>query len=276
MKKNMLVWGVLLSLCLGVLPVYADANPRITLVNAPDQDRSAVMDLCSDINESIQAEELLSDSAFLIEKNTREDVVIEVNMSAYRSNLLSVQDRQKIMQIALQSIQNSRISRTNRNKIFDELCALDSTTANFVRQLSDDVQSDFAGAYAVFKPFSGFFGWVLGMLTLGMFLVLGLSMVFDIAYINLPFVQLLLERDEEGREASKKPMFVSLEAHSAVREADSKAGISYVSPNSLYLKQKGKQFVMVSICILYLCSGQIYIIAGKCIDYFREILKLLF
>lgn len=63
MKKNMLVWGVLLSLFLGVLPVYADANPRITLVDAPDHDRSAVTDLCSDINESIQAEELLSDSA---------------------------------------------------------------------------------------------------------------------------------------------------------------------------------------------------------------------
>ena len=109
-------------------------------------------------------------------------------------------------------------------------------------------------------------GWIFGLITLGMFLVLGLTIVVDIAYINLPFIQNALTSDQG------KPRFVSLEAWDAVKEADSKAGERYVNPTTLYLKHKTKQYIIVCICILYLASGEIYNLISIMISYFRGLL----
>ena len=241
----------------------------MTLTDAPDRDIREVDTLCKNVNDRIFERTKNSDvSSFFVNASADGDLVIEIKMSKYRSDLVSQETRQDVMQIALEEVQSSSISRANRNKIYNELCALDETTSNLVRQLSEDVQSDFVGAYSTFRPFSGFFGWALGVLALGMFMTLGLTIVLDLTYINLPFMQLILH----GTKDNEKPRLVSLEAYSAVREADSKAGEAYVSPNGIYLKHKGKQLVMVSVCILYLTSGRLYELVATCIDYFRGIL----
>lgn len=261
---------VLIGVVFSAIPIVvsAESNPVITITNPPSKDKREFDKMCTDINESLHNNKLfmidgLWTENFLTYDNNEN---ITINMLTYKD--YGQEDRQKIMQIALSGIHNSGVSRSNRNKIYNELCSLDETTSALVRQLSEDVQADFAGAYTSFKPFTGFFGWLLGIITLGLFLTLGLSIVFDIAYINLPFMQLALSRQE-----GEKPKLVSLEAWSAVKEADSKAGESYVSPNTIFLKHKSKQYVVVAICILYLTSGQIFNLIANAVDYFRGILR---
>ena len=170
------------------------------------------------------------------------------------------------MQVALDTIYNSNVSKTNRNKIYNALCKQDEPTSALVRQLSEDVNADFAGAYKYFKPFSGPLGVVLGLLTLAIFVILGLTLVIDIAFITLPFVQsCLLNNDGKAK-------FVSIEAVNAVKEQESKSGSEYVNPIGIYLKSKTKQYIAIFICILYLMSGKIFSLLARFMDYFSGIL----
>ena len=144
---------------------------------------------------------------------------------------------------------------------------MDETTATLVRELSTDVRADFGKAMGWFRPFSGWVGWLLGSIALLMFMLLGLTMIVDIAYISLPVVQLLLTDDTKNR-----AKFVSHEAYSAVKEQQSKSGVEYKSPMVLYLKAKTIQFVAIFICLLYLVSGQLYVVLASMMDYFHGLL----
>lgn len=193
------------------------------------------------------------------------NVTLTINMRQYKK--LNNQLQQDTMQVTLDGIYNSDISRTLKNKIYNEISALDATTAALVRQLSNDVTADFAGAYSWFKPFSGVIGWFLGVAALAMFAVLGVTMVIDIAFITLPIVQLALTKEKEN-----KATFVSHEAFHAVKEQQSKAGTEYVSPMAVYLRSKTGQFIALFICLLYLVSGELYGLLASLIDYFRGVL----
>lgn len=264
------VWGI--AFMLFPMCVYAGdaSNPKISIISP--NSTNGYEDICDSINEAIHNEKIwVGDGVegvidFLTCDISDGDVVITVNMHDYTN--LSEEKRQVVMDCALRGITSStnNVARTSKTKIYNELCALDSTTSNLVRQLSSDVNADFVGAYNTFKPFSGVVGWIFGLITLGMFLVLGLTIVVDIAYINLPFIQNALTSDQG------KPRFVSLEAWDAVKEADSKAGERYVNPTTLYLKHKTKQYIIVCICILYLASGEIYNLISIMISYFRGLL----
>lgn len=269
------VMGVVLQL--PPLLINADANPIISISNPASQDAATgnvgkIFDAISTVNSDIHDAGLLTGKDnyagytedFLSGNydSSSKVVNITINMSAY--NRLTNKNRQTVMQIALEDIYNSNISRSNRNKIYNELCNLDETTANLVRQLSTDVTADFGEAYQMFKPFTGTIGIILGVLSLLIFILLGITMVLDIAYITIPVFQMFLT-PEHG----ENPKFVSLEAYSAVKEAESKAGTQdYKSPMSVYFRTKTKQLVMIFICLLYLVSGNLYTLIASWIDYF--------
>lgn len=265
--KNMVAVIMMAIAFIGVssVCVYADSNPMVVIANTNQV--SEYESMCSLINHSIwqKVQKWNEDSiCFLICEIDKPSVKIEINMQEY--NKLAQENKQKVMQIALSEVDNNtKIARIHRTKIYNEICALDETTSNLARQLGDDVQSDFGEGYAVFKPFSGVVGWIFGLITLLMFIIISITFVVDIAYINLPMFQNILTSD------NKKPRFVSLEAWSAVMEADSKAGQEYLNPTMLYLGHKSKQFLAVAVCVLYLTSGKIFVIIAQVINYFRGI-----
>lgn len=283
MKNGSVVRVALFLLIMGVVcgltPISIQAsttNPAITITNVPAGDASSsggkIPMALNKINEQLRnghgwstnsntATEFLS----YYYNNSAKSCTITVNMTQYKK--LDNKLQQETMQIALDGIYNSDISRTIKNKVYNEICALDETTAALVRELSNDVTADFAKAYMWFKPFSGVIGWILGVISLGMFILLGLTVTVDIAYIALPVIQMVL--NEEGKDKAK---FVSYEAYKAVKEQQSKSGTEYVSPMVVYMKLKTVQFVAIFVCLLYLVSGQIYLLLGSMMDYFRGIL----
>lgn len=274
-----LMMGVVLGLSPIVVSADNDGMPIISIINPPSQDAGTIgtiAEAIQNINTAIHDKSIFNGDVdngiaaedFLIyDSSSTSDIVnIKINMPSYKK--LKQKEKQDVMQLALDGIYNSRISRTNKNKIYNELCALDTSTSSLVRQLSDDVNADFNGAYKYFKPFSGPLGIVLGLFSLILFALLAMTIVVDIAFMTIPFIQTWLMGD-----SGDKAKFVSLEAVSAVKESASKIGTSeYKSPINYYMKTKTKQLVAISICLLYLVSGQIYSVLAQIIDYFSGIL----
>lgn len=274
-----LMMGVVLGLSPIVVSADNDGMPIISIINPPSQDAGTtgtVAEAIQNINTAIHDKSIFNGDVdngiaaedFLIyDSSSTSDIVnIKINMPSYKK--LKQKEKQDVMQLSLDGIYNSRISRTNKNKIYNELCALDTSTSSLVRQLSDDVNADFNGAYKYFKPFSGPLGIVLGLFSLILFALLAMTIVVDIAFMTIPFIQTWLMGD-----SGDKAKFVSLEAVSAVKESASKIGTSeYKSPINYYMKTKTKQLVAISICLLYLVSGQIYSVLAQIMDYFSGIL----
>lgn len=239
------------------LNVCCGANPRITISEPPDGDKGKMKDLVNQVNK-------MSDVKFdfLTYNSDSGNVTIEINMAEYKD--LSQKGRQRLMQLTLSTVQNSGVSRINRNKIYNFIADEDVAVSSLVRQLSDDVRADFAGAYSYFKPFGSGLGIILGVLVLAIMAALGLTIVIDLSYITIPWVQLAFEEKKH-----EKPWGVSIEAWKAVEEAESKPGSDYVNPLSVYFRSKSKQMVAISLCLLYLVSGQLYNFIADVMDYFR-------
>lgn len=271
----LLIMGVVIWLSPNLVVSADTSNPVISISNPPNQDANtsggAIADLCLTINNNIHARGIMksnvaavADTDFVTYSFSSNVANITINMTEY--NKLGNKVKQDLMQVALDTTYNSNVSKTNRNKIYNALCKQDEPTSALVRQLSEDVNADFAGAYKYFKPFSGPLGVVLGLLTLAIFVILGLTLVIDIAFITLPFVQsCLLNNDGKAK-------FVSIEAVNAVKEQESKSGSEYVNPMGIYLKSKTKQYIAIFICILYLMSGKIFSLLARFMDYFSGIL----
>lgn len=271
----LLIMGVVIWLSPNLVVSADTSNPVISISNPPNQDANtsggAIADLCLTINNNIHARGIMksnvtavADTDFVTYSFSSNVANITINMTEY--NKLGNKAKQDLMQVALDTTYNSNVSKTNRNKIYNALCKQDEPTSALVRQLSEDVNADFAGAYKYFKPFSGPLGVVLGLLTLTIFVILGLTLVIDIAFITLPFVQsCLLNSDGKAK-------FVSIEAVNAVKEQESKSGSEYVNPMGIYLKSKTKQYIAIFICILYLMSGKIFSLLARFMDYFSGIL----
>lgn len=277
-KFQRLVIIVFSILCIGALvaPLSVQAGTEPTIVVAGSTLSSAentrITSTISSLNSEIKTEVPKMNSQDFISyyysngstTSTSYDLVLEVLMSKYKT--LSSADKQKVMEIALTTIDNSQISKMNKTRLYNKIAELDESVSSLVRQLSNDVKADFASGYNMFKPFSGVIGTVLGVLCLAIFIMLGISIIIDIAYITLPFIQIALT---DRVEKKSKVSIVSSEAIKAVEAAHNSAGTEYINPMGYYLKHKVKQFIALGICLLYLVSGQIYDLMAEIIDMFQ-------
>ena len=281
-KFYKLVIIVFSILCLGALmaPLSIQASTEPTIVIAGSTLSSAentkITSAISSLNNEIKSEVSKMNSEDFISYyysdgattytsySSGKDLVLEVLMSKYKK--LPAADKQKVMNITLTTIDNSQIGKVNKTKLYNKIAELDESVSSLVRQLSDDVKADFAEGYNVFKPFSGVIGTILGVICLTIFILLGISIIIDIAYITIPFIQVAFT---DRAEKKKKVSIVSSEAIKAVEAAYNSEGTEYINPMGYYLKHKTKQFIALGICLLYLVSGQIYYLIAKIIDMFQ-------
>lgn len=275
-------WLGAVAMLLLLFSINADcvSNPTVTMSSLTQTEISLIEDTCKDINESIYensnktgvtdpSTQMLKASRDPNSSNTNGKMIenVEFNVSVY--NRLDQLEKQEVMSIILNGIDNSQLSQISRSKIYNFVSNSDKSTSNLVRQLSNDVRADFASAYGTFKPFTGVLGWILGIITLAIFIVLALTIVIDLAYIIIPFVQNCLSSEN----VSVKPRFISTEAWNAVMSAEKSIGSTYREPVGVYFKLKTKQFLAIGICLLYLVSGKIYDVIAAVIDMFGEFIK---
>ena len=182
-------------------------------------------------------------------------------------NEFSLKDKKAVMTFILTSIDNAD---TDGNQTLMQMYQFfesqDSTTANLVKQLNDDVKADYISAYSILRPFTGGYSTVLGILCLVMFALLTLTFVIDLAFIVLPVFRNFLT-DTLG----EHPKFVSKEAVMAVREAEGDH-LGKKDAVWIYFKGRVKVVIVLGIVLLYLVGGKIYDIVGLIIDYLENII----
>lgn len=258
--------AIILGVVLQLLPIFClHAEPCLVIsqIDSTSGDKIRIEDTIDEINQALA--EKMELPTFMTYEFNNDALTIKLDTTTY--NNLSQKSKQELMEICLVTIQNSSISSTNRNKIYNFISDSDPTVSKLVRQLSSDVTADFAEAYMWLRPFTSPLSVFLGVLSILIFVLLGLSIVVDIAFIVIPGFQWLLLRSTE----SKKPPFISIEAWDACKEAESHAG-SGRTPLQAYFKSKVKEYVVLAICLLYLVSGEIYTLVGILVDYFQGLL----
>lgn len=263
-------YAIVITLLLGVatllspFKVMADVSAKPTLaISCNSADYSTILSNASSINSFAEFDFIEVSKA--LEVGSTSSCNISLDMSTYKP--LPQSEKTSIMEYALTTISESSMSTMSRNKIYNFIESQDESTASLVRQLSNDVNADFAKAYTMFKPFSGALGIVLGVFSIVIFVTLTLMILVDLSYIVIPAIRDMLTPSS----SSARPKFVSNEAWYAVKEVDS-ANDTRKNVLLVYLKKKTLQFVALSICILYLLSGEIYILIGNLMDMFRGIL----
>ena len=229
--------------------IYADSVDAVITVSTGSAEISSI---CTQSNAQTNGVTVLTYKS--------KDGTLSFSNSNYSE--LEIEEKQNFMKTALLATKESHLGTQVKSKVYNFITEQDSSVASAVKYLQTDTSADFAEAKAWFAPFSGPISTVLGLLCILIFVFMGASMIFDIAYLVLPGFQLILEHGEEH----KRPFGVSNAAWKTNRQ------ISDVNNNdnvmSVYLKKRIPEMLLISICLGYLVSGKIYSVMVYFIDAF--------
>ena len=152
--------------------------------------------------------------------------------------------------------------------------------ASLLATLMQNTNPDFSTANRIYEPFSGTVGTILGVVSIFVMALLGVTMALDIAYITIPAFQMALGGDEGGQGGKKGlSAIISPEARNAAKAAEGGGGGQggsgeYKAAIGIYFKYRWKGLVMLAICLLYLVQGEIYSFVGWFIDLFGGFLGM--
>lgn len=162
--------------------------------------------------------------------------------------------------------------------LYNEMQNYDGMGSQLMASLLSETKPDYATANRIYKPFSGIIGTILGLLSVIVMALLGVTMALDLVYINIPAAQLVLGSEKDGSGSGNgatkfAAKLVSAEAQKAVEatQNDGQNG-EYKGANGVYFKYRWKGLVLLGICLLYLVQGQIWSFVAWLIDLFSGFL----
>lgn len=168
---------------------------------------------------------------------------------------------------AVDSDQADGVSESTVQNWWKELQSKDGVGSKFLNEILKNTKPDFVTANAIYAPFSGLVGTIMGLIAVLLMAFLGIVIVSDIAYIALPPVRNLVADDDGDRSGHKiaKSKLFSHDAIYAVQCAENDTdGGSGGGKQALgiYLKRRIVMLIILGICLLYLVQGQIYTFVG--------------
>lgn len=152
-----------------------------------------------------------------------------------------------------------------------ELQTVDGVGSRFLNEILKNTKPDFVTANKWYEPMAPFISAVIGYGCVLIMGVIGLVMVLDLAYINLPPFRLLVSesRDNGGNRRIDASKLITHDAIYAVECAEnSRDGGSGggKQANLTYLGRRVFALIALGICLLYLIHGQIYTLVGMVLD----------
>lgn len=244
--------AILSILFMNGVSVYADRS-EVDAVTTMEEGQSEISRVCSQANNTCGLEILVYTSS---------DGLLTFSNKLYSQ--LDMQEKRDFMQVALEATQETSLGAQQKNKLYNFIAEQDNPTSAAIKYLKSDASADFVEAKAWFRPFSGVIGTVMGVICLVVFLLLGISCLFDCAYLCLPTFQALLEHGEDH----KRPFGVSREAWKAMKDVT--ADMKYRNIMSVYFSRRIPVVIVCCICLGYIVSGQIYDILVFFIDAFAS------
>ena len=186
------------------------------------------------------------------------------SFSGSRYSVLSTKKKIKFMETSLEMVAESQLDARTKNKMYHFIEQQDDKITASINFLDQNVNSDFVTAKNVILPFTGPISTALGVLSLVIFIMLTLSSAIDIAWLVIPIIRVVFKEDKNG-----KPFLITKEAYSS--EVDANRSDWYKSALTLYLQRRGKVFIVMGVCLIYLVSGQLYDLIVWIIDSFSWI-----
>lgn len=179
------------------------------------------------------------------------------------------EDKRKVMELSLKTIKESQLPTKVKNKVTNFITDQDKATANTIQSLSSDTSWELSKGYTWFRPFSGGISTVFGFFAIVIFVFLGSSIVFDLAYLTIAGFRTLLDNGDG------KPRFVTGEAWETSKEVDlSLQSGTYREYISVYFGKRVGIFIVTAIVLIYLISGQIYDISSWFLKVFEEVFNI--
>lgn len=191
--------------------------------------------------------------------------VVTFDNNLYMS--MDLDNRKAYMKALLSGIKSSGSLGTKaKNQAYNFFYNQDEEVTQALKYLTEDTSADLARARKWFMPFTGGIGTIMGVFAILVFLFLGVSVLWDVAYLALPGLQLFLERGDDRR----KPFGVSAEAWRVNREVanDYKNSKNEVTT---YLKARVPIIMACAVCVAYLISGKVYEIMGYFANAFTNL-----
>lgn len=180
---------------------------------------------------------------------------------------LTVVSQRIVMREWLDTINTSNMSSKDKARLYNFVSEQDESVSALVRELSDEVNSDFASAMSWFQPFKGPINTILGIIAILIIVFTVLTTLIDLAYLSLPIIRSVLEGNKTDR-----PKLVSNEAYITVQESEAVREGSYLGR---YFKHRIGMMIMLMLALAYLCSGEIYMFVAGIIETIQHILGVL-
>lgn len=161
------------------------------------------------------------------------------------------------------------VSESTVQNWWKELQSLDGVGSKFMNEILKNTKPDFVTANAIYQPFSGAVGTIMGLLAVLLMAFLGIVIVCDICYIALPPVRNFVADGDGGNGKIAKSKMFSYDAIYAVQcaEQNSDGGSgSGKQALGIYLKRRVIMLLILGICLLYLVQGQLYTAVGWLLD----------
>lgn len=165
---------------------------------------------------------------------------------------------------------NPNVSESTVDRWWKDLQSQEGVGSKFMMEILKNTKPDFVSANRIYKPFSGPVGIALGLGSVLICALLGVSIVLDIFYITIPPFRMFSEGSSNGKKGFTSHL-ISHHAETAVKEAEGGNGGSK-QPLAIYFKLQAFQMIILGICLLYLVSGQLYTLVGWILDLLRGFL----
>lgn len=253
-RSNLIIlFSAMLFMLSSIIGVFADRS-EVDAVVQLESGLGHVMSVCIQANSTCDKEILVY---------TSDDGLLSFSNKLYSE--LDMNQKKEYMEVALSAVQETDLGAQMKNKTYNFIANQDSTTSAAVKYLRGNASADFVTALDWLKPFTSPISTFLGITCLLVFMMIGVSALFDIAYLTLPGVQFILERGEEN----KKPFGVSREAWSSYKDCISDT--KYRNILTLYFGRRAPIIIVGGVALLYVVSGYIYDALSYIIDAFAQI-----
>lgn len=172
-------------------------------------------------------------------------------------NSMMVEERKEYISFVLEKVKSSNLKPKDKNKIYNFIENQDSDNARLLRDLEKDVTADISTGRYWFEPFSGPVSTIMGIIALLVFILLGISVVLDLAYLVLPVVRFSLEKE------GTRNKFISAEAYAISHDDELMDSGRSVGT---YFRRRAMIMAMVGLCLGYLSTGYILKLVGFIVD----------
>lgn len=244
--------GIVLLMVLFPISVLGAVNPYVSLDS--NKGVSAVIDSVNSYSKEYDFK--------LLYIGDYENVTIDME----RYNRLDNKDKRKVMEGALNSIQNSNLTGRDKSRFYNFMQEQDSGTARAVSALSNDVTTDVVSASNIMRPFTSPLSIFLGVMSIAIFFMLSMSMAIDIFFLAIPIFQGFILKNGDT-----KPKVISQGAWDAIKTSESNVGTDKSSSVwGFYLRSQTITIIFVGITLAYLIGGRVFDLASFIVNVFER------